>query len=66
MSQHAALQELLHARHSCRAFKSDTVPREVVSQILRDAGRAPSWCNAQPWKVIVASGHETEAFREAM
>ncbi len=66
MSHHAALQELLHARHSCRAFKSDAVPREVISQILLDAGRAPSWCNAQPWKVIVASGLQTEAFRDAM
>lgn len=66
MSHHAALQELLRARHSCRAFKSDAVPRDVIAQILRDAGRAPSWCNAQPWKVIIASGSETEAFRKAM
>ncbi|MFY0658975.1 MAG: nitroreductase [Shimia sp.] len=66
MSHHAALQELLHARHSCRAFKSDAVPRKVIEQILLDAGRAPSWCNAQPWKAIVTSSAETEIFREAM
>lgn len=66
MSHHAALQDLLHARHSCRAFTSDDVPREVISQILLDAGRAPSWCNAQPWKVIVTSGAQTDRFREVM
>ncbi len=66
MTHHAALQDLLHARHSCRAFRADAVPQEVISQILLDAGRAPSWCNAQPWKVIVTSGAQTDSFRAAM
>ncbi|WP_204113493.1 nitroreductase [Shimia biformata] len=60
------LRGLLHARHSCRAFRPDPVPRAVVEQILEDACRAPSWCNAQPWQVVVTSGDETEAFRQAM
>lgn len=66
MTSHAALQELLSSRFSCRAFRADPVPKQVISQILLDAGRAPSWCNAQPWKVIVTSGTETDAFRTAM
>ncbi|MBO9474908.1 nitroreductase [Shimia sp. R10_1] len=66
MSPHAALKALLHARHSCRAFRSEPVPKETIEQILTDAGRAPSWCNAQPWKVTVTSGAETEAFRATM
>lgn len=66
MSPHAALQALLHDRHSCRAFKSENIDKDVIAQILTDAGRAPSWCNAQPWKVIVTSGAETDAFRAAM
>ncbi len=66
MNSHAALQELLSSRFSCRAFRPDPVPHEVISQILLDAGRAPSWCNAQPWKVIVTSGGETDAFRNIM
>ncbi|MGR3713432.1 MAG: nitroreductase [Shimia sp.] len=66
MTPHAALQGLLHSRYSCRAFRKDPVPRAVVEQVLRDAGRAPSWCNAQPWKTIVASGAQTDAFRDAM
>lgn len=66
MTPHAALQELLNTRHSCRAFQTDPVPRATIEQILLDAGRAPSWCNAQPWKVILTSGVKTEAFRTAM
>ncbi|WP_422048031.1 nitroreductase [Shimia sp.] len=66
MSPHAALQALLHARHSCRAFRPEPVPQDTIAQILLDAGRAPSWCNAQPWKVTVTSGAETDAFRATM
>ncbi|WP_270726985.1 nitroreductase [Shimia sp. Alg240-R146] len=66
MTPHSALQELLNSRFSCRAFRKDPVPRDVIEQVLRDAGRAPSWCNAQPWKVIVASGAQTDAFRDTM
>ncbi|MFY0619657.1 nitroreductase [Shimia sp.] len=66
MRHHTALQDLLQTRHSCRAFKPDHVPQQVIAQILLDAGRAPSWCNAQPWKVIVTSGAQTESFRTAM
>lgn len=66
MSDHAALQRLLHARHSCRAFQDREVPRDVIEQILTDAGRAPSWCNAQPWQVHLTSGAATDSFRDVM
>lgn len=66
MDQHAALHALLHARHSCRAFLETQVPQGTISQMLLDAGRAPSWCNAQPWQVTVTSGAATERFRTAM
>ncbi|PSL21006.1 nitroreductase [Shimia abyssi] len=66
MPQHATLQDLLNTRHSCRAFRPDPVPRDVITQILQDAGRVPSWCNAQPWHVYLTSGAETEAFRTTM
>lgn len=57
---------LLRARHSCRAFRADPVPRPVIEQILQAAQRAPSWCNAQPWSVTVTSGAETERLRDAL
>ncbi|QGX98861.1 nitroreductase [Roseovarius faecimaris] len=60
------LTRLMSARYSCRAYRPDPVPEEVVQQIIATAGRAPSWCNAQPWKVTVTRGTETRRFRDAL
>ena len=34
--------------------------------MLAAAQRTPSWCNSQPWHVIVTSGHGTERLRTAL
>ncbi|KUJ76995.1 nitroreductase [Ruegeria marisrubri] len=60
------LDDLLTRRHSCRAFRPDPVPKSDIENILTSARRVPSWCNAQPWQVIVTSGTETDRFREAL
>ena len=62
----SALNTLLAQRHSCRAFRPDPVPRSEIAEILDSARRVPSWCNAQPWHVIVTSGEETDRFRRAL
>ena len=66
MSQADTLRDILSARHSCRAYRPDPVPAEVIAEVVRDAGRAPSWCNAQPWQVVVTQGAQTENFRAAL
>ncbi|WP_137701435.1 nitroreductase [Marimonas lutisalis] len=66
MTAFDTLTDILTSRYSCRAFKSDPVPRATVEQIVTAAGRVPSWCNAQPWQVLVTSGDETDRFREAL
>lgn len=38
----------------------------VVRQILAAAQRTPSWCNAQPWQVVVTSAQETTAFQDRL
>jgi nitroreductase len=48
--------EALHARRSVRAFRPDPIPRALVEDILRDAVRAPSGTNIQPWKVHIVTG----------
>lgn len=60
------LGQLLAARHSCRAFLADPVPRDVQRQIVAHALRTASWCNAQPWKLHITEGAATERFRERM
>jgi nitroreductase len=60
----AALRALLDARYSCRGYRPDPVPVQVVREILETAQRAPSWCNTQPWHAVVMAGQETDRFRE--
>jgi nitroreductase len=58
--------KLLKARQSCRGFLPDAVPDTVIQQIVSTAQMVPSWCNAQPWQVIVTRGDETERFKSEM
>ena len=58
------LEELLDERFSCRAFRPDPVPRPIIERILRAAQRTASWCNSQPWQVVIASGEAKEKFRK--
>jgi nitroreductase len=60
------LEELLGERFSCRAFKTDSVPRPIIERILKAAQRTASWCNSQPWQVVIASGEAKENFRKAI
>jgi nitroreductase len=47
--------EVLRTRRSVRAYQGETVPREVIENII-DCGRlAPSANNAQPWEFVVVT-----------
>ncbi len=65
-SEFATLKDLMTRRRSCRAFKPDPVPREVIDAILEAAQSTASWCNSQPWRVVVTSGAGTERLRAAL
>src|ERR1700694_350707 len=58
------LEELLQERYSVRAFRPDPVPREIIEHALTTAQRTASWCNSQPWQVLIASGEAKERFRK--
>ncbi len=62
----AALQAWLLARHSCRAFLPQPVPRPVIERILTLAQRTASWCNCQPWQVAITEGAGTDRLRAAL
>ena len=48
--------EALTTRKSVRGFKPDPVPREILREVLRVSGRAPSAVNSQPWEFFVLAG----------
>jgi nitroreductase len=60
------LEELLRERYSVRAFRPDPVPREIIERVLGAAQRTASWCNSQPWQVLIASGEAKERFRKSI
>ena len=66
MNAAESFETLLRTRHSCRAFLDKPIARSDIERIIRIAGRVPSWCNAQPWKVVVTDRDETQRLRIAL
>ena len=60
------LRTLIADRRSCRAFLPQAVPHETIAEMLEMAQGSASWCNAQPWQVIITEGEATDRFREAL
>ena len=60
------LEELLGERYSVRAFLPQEVPRRIIEHVLSVAQRTASWCNSQPWQVVIASGAAKERFRQSI
>jgi len=54
------LIEAIEGRKSIRAFKPDSVPKEMIENILQLAMKAPSAINLQPWEFTVVGGKEKE------
>jgi nitroreductase len=62
----SALASLAEERHSCRAFRPESVPRDQIYALLELARRAPSWCNTQPWQLIITSAAATDQLRQGL
>jgi nitroreductase len=61
-----AFDAILGQRHSCRAFLPRPVERPIIERLLTMAQRAPSWCNTQPWQVIITQGEATRLLAEGL
>jgi len=59
-------ETVVRTRYSARKFKPDPVPEPTLERILRLAQWTPSWCNCQPWQLIVTRGAGTDRFRDAI
>ncbi len=60
----AAVDHAITSRMSARAFTQQEVSRELITEILQVASRAPSGTNTQPWKVYVLQGATRDALVE--
>jgi nitroreductase len=55
------MKEAIDTRMSARAFTQQAVPRELLTELLALAARAPSGTNTQPWKVYVLQGKSRDS-----
>ena len=60
------LNVLLQTRYSCRAFLDRPVAHSDIEKIVEAAQRVPSWCNAQPWQLILCEGAQTKVLADAL
>lgn len=63
----AALERLTTSRSTCRAYLPTPVDGHLIRRILDVASRSASWCNVQPWQLVITESPErTECFRQAL
>ncbi|MFT3721897.1 nitroreductase [Pseudorhodoferax sp.] len=60
------LRRLVFGRATCRAYLPRPVPEDVIRSIVEVARGTASWCNTQPWDLVVTSGGSTDKFRDAL
>lgn len=64
--QARVLTDLMAQRFTCRAYSPEPVDRDTIDNILRMAQLTASWCNTQPWQVIVTEGSATREFSDQL
>ena len=57
----AAVDHAITSRMSTRAFTQQPVSRDMITEILQVASRAPSGTNTQPWQVYVLQGESRDS-----
>lgn len=60
LSRANSLADLLSKRRSVRTFSDRPVSEELIREIVRTAGTAPSGANLQPWRFVAISDPETK------
>jgi nitroreductase len=49
-------EHVVDGRYSVREFSDRRISLSKLRQIVKEAQKAPSWVNSQPWKVYIATG----------
>ena len=59
------LKEAVNKRKTTRGFTDKPVPKEILEEIVKQALRAPSWGNTQPWEFVIAGGSVFDEIKQA-
>ena len=57
--------EFIKSRRTIRDFKPDPIDPALLEKVLEDAAWAPSWKNAQPYFLAIASGEKKDRIKKA-
>ena len=60
------ISKVVRERSSKRNFLPNAVSIDIVREIIRDASRAPSGTNTQPWKVTCVIGETKNKLTNAV
>nr|XP_023011524.1 iodotyrosine deiodinase 1 isoform X1 [Leptinotarsa decemlineata] len=55
IAKSAQFYDLMNKRRTVRHFSSDFVPKEIIHNIIKTAGTAPSGAHTEPWTYVVVS-----------
>ncbi|XP_029051809.1 iodotyrosine deiodinase 1 isoform X3 [Osmia bicornis bicornis] len=58
LSKASEFYKIVAPRRSVRFFSSDPVPKEVVQEIIKAAGTAPSGAHTEPWTFVAVSNQK--------
>lgn len=53
--------EITNSRRTLRFFSSDPIPKDVIHNIIRAAGTAPSGAHTEPWTFVVVTDSDIKA-----
>ncbi len=58
--------DAIKARYTVRAYKPEPVPKEVLTELMEAALRAPSWANTQTWEFAVVGGEVMRELKQSL
>ena len=58
--------DAIKARYTVRAYKPEPVPKEILTELIEVALRAPSWANTQTWEFAVVGCEVMAALKQSL
>jgi nitroreductase len=58
--------DAIKTRYSARAYKPEPVPKEILTELMEVALRAPSWANTQTWEFAIVGGEVMQELKQIL